>query len=250
MREHGANPLAMLGCAPMFLQMPIWVALYATLYFAFDLRHEAAFFGLFQKITAGAWPFLADLSSADHFFGEFDEPYRFLFWNITGINLLPILMGAMFFIQQKYMTPPPSPSMSPEQVTQQRMIRLMMIVVMPLFLYSAPSGLTLYILTSSTIGILEGRYVRKHVDELLAKGNDPSKPKKPGFMARLQAMAEAQQAMKEAQKNGGVPSPGGKKGGKRDPQAKAYAEAMGTSQTQAGSEAKEFETLQEAEVAR
>ena len=38
MAKYGVNPFQMLGCLPMFLQMPIWVALYALLYFMFDIR--------------------------------------------------------------------------------------------------------------------------------------------------------------------------------------------------------------------
>ena len=163
MQKYGVNPFQMLGCLPMFLQMPIWVALYALLYFMFDIRQEPAFFGVFQLI--GEWPFLADLSSADHFFGKFDEPTQFLFWNITGINILPILMGAIFFVQQKYMSPQ-SMATSPEQESQQKIMRVMMVVLFPLMLYSAPSGLTLYILTSSSVGILESRHIRKHIDSV------------------------------------------------------------------------------------
>jgi YidC/Oxa1 family membrane protein insertase len=163
MQKYGVNPFQMLGCLPMFLQMPIWVALYALLYFMFDIRQEPAFFGIFQMI--GEWPFLADLSSADHFFGRFLEPKQFLFWNITGINILPILMGGIFFVQQKYMSPQ-SMATSPEQETQQKIMRIMMVVLFPLMLYSAPSGLTLYILTSSSIGILESRHIRKHIDSI------------------------------------------------------------------------------------
>ena len=85
-------------------------------------------------------------------------------WNITGINLLPLLMGAVFFFQQKYMTP--STSMSSEQETQQKIMRVMMVVLFPVMLYSAPSGLTLYILTSSTVGIMESRHIRKQVDAM------------------------------------------------------------------------------------
>ncbi len=161
-REHGINPLQMLGCLPMFLQMPIWVALYAALYFSFDLRQQPAFWGVFQEI--GGWPFLADLASPDHFFWEAPEPFKFFLWNVTGINLLPILMGVIFFFQQKYMTP--KTSMTPEQETQQKIMRVMMVVMFPLMLYSAPSGLTLYILTSSSIGILESRHIRKQVDAM------------------------------------------------------------------------------------
>lgn len=171
MQKYGVNPFQMLGCLPMFLQMPIWIALYALLYFMFDIRQEPAFFGVFQMI--GDWPFLADLSSADHFFGKFDEPKHFLLWNITGINLLPIMMGLIFFIQQKYMSPQ-SMATTPEQASQQKIMRVMMVVLFPIMLYSAPSGLTLYILTSSTVGILESRRIRKHIDEL------PIEPKPAG----------------------------------------------------------------------
>jgi YidC/Oxa1 family membrane protein insertase len=127
----------------------------------FDIRQEPAFFGVFQQF--GGWPFLADLSAADHFFGQFDEPTHFLMWNITGINILPILMGAIFFVQQKYMTPMAT---TPEQASQQKMMRIMMVVMFPLMLYSAPSGLTLYILTSSSIGILESKHIRKQLDKI------------------------------------------------------------------------------------
>lgn len=180
MREHGVNPLQMLGCLPLFLQMPIWIALYAVLYFAFELRQEPAFWGFFQLFWD--WPFLADLSSPDHFFTEFKTPVSFLFWNLTGLNLLPILLGVLFFVQQKYMTPPTS-SLSPEQESQQKIMRLMMIVMFPLMLYSAPSGLTLYILTSSSIGIIESRHIRRQVDREdldveVVKGTSPSKDKK------------------------------------------------------------------------
>ncbi|MBT6270193.1 MAG: membrane protein insertase YidC [Phycisphaerae bacterium] len=163
MQKYGVNPFQMLGCLPMFLQMPIWIALYALLYFMFDIRQQPAFFGIFQML--GDWPFLADLSSADHFFGKFDTPKHFFLWNITGINLLPILMGAIFFIQQKYMSPQ-SMATSPEQASQQKIMRIMMVVLFPMMLYSAPSGLTLYILTSSSVGIIESKRIRKHIDQL------------------------------------------------------------------------------------
>ena len=163
MKKYGVNPFQMLGCLPMFLQMPIWVALYALLYFMFDIRQEPAFFGIFQQF--GGWSFLADLSASDHFFGQFDEPTHFLLWNITGINILPILMGGIFFVQQKYMSPQ-GMATTPEQASQQKMMRIMMVVMFPLMLYSAPSGLTLYILTSSSIGILESRHIRKQLDNI------------------------------------------------------------------------------------
>jgi membrane protein insertase Oxa1/YidC/SpoIIIJ len=59
---------------------------------------------------------------------------------------------------------PQSMATTPEQASQQKIMRIMMVVLFPIMLYSAPSGLTLYILTSSTVGILESRRIRKHID--------------------------------------------------------------------------------------
>ena len=187
MREKGANPLQMLGCLPMFLQTPIWIALYAMLYFAFELRHEPAFWGFFQFFWD--WPFLADLSSADHFFWQFSQPKKFLIGSLTGINLLPILMGVVFFIQQKYMSPPPSPSMTKEQLQQQKIMKIMMVVLFPIMLYNAPSGLTLYIFTSTLIGIIESRYVRKHISEMDLAPKKKPKPKAKRKPKDMQARA-------------------------------------------------------------
>jgi YidC/Oxa1 family membrane protein insertase len=177
MREHGVNPLQMLGCLPMFLQMPIWIALWAMLYLAFDIRQQPAFYGVFQIINN--WQFLADLSSPDNFWilpgGGFTIPL--LGWKVTSLNLLPLLMGLVFYFQQKYMSPPPTPNMTPEQLQQQKIMKVMMVVLFPLMLYKAPSGLTLYIFTSSCIGILESRYIRQHITEMEL---NPPKPREPG----------------------------------------------------------------------
>ena len=162
--ERGVNPLGCVGgMLPTFLQMPIWIALYAVLFFAFELRQEAAFFGLFQLVEN--WQFLGDLSRPDHFF-EFTRPFNIYITDLTGINVLPLLMGFMFFLQQKYMSPPPSPNTTPEQLQQQKIMKVMMVVLFPVMLYQAPSGLTLYILTSTCIGIIEGRRVRKLVEKM------------------------------------------------------------------------------------
>ena len=162
-REHGVNPLQMLGCLPMFLQTPIWIALWAALYFAFDLRQEPAFYGVFQLF--GGWAFLGDLAQPDHCFWTFDKPFRLLIFDVSGINLLPFLLGGIFWVQQKYMTPR-SASMTPEQETQQKIMRIMMVVLFPVMLYSAPSGLLLYIITSSSVGIMESRFIRRKVDQM------------------------------------------------------------------------------------
>jgi YidC/Oxa1 family membrane protein insertase len=187
-REKGVNPVGCLGgFLPMFLQMPIWIALYATLYFAFELRHQPAFFGVFQMING--WAFLGDLASSDHFFGELKEPWQFGWWNLTGFNLIPILMGAVFFLQQKFMTPPTTAPLTPEQQAQQRMMKIMTVVLFPVMLYTAPSGLTLYIMTSSLIGILESWHIRKHIKHLELNPPKPKERRKPDRLGKLYAEA-------------------------------------------------------------
>jgi YidC/Oxa1 family membrane protein insertase len=197
-REEGVSPAGFLGCLPMFLQSPVWIALYATLYFAVELRHEPAFFGVFQTATNNAWPFLADLSQPDRFipFGGagFTLP---LMGHIDALNLLPILLGVVFFIQQKYLTPPTTGAMTPEQEAQQKMMKIMMVVMFPLLMYAAPSGLSLYFITNSTLGILESRWIRSHAEKsgVLEPDRLKRRPREGGFLTRLKQMAEEQQKL-------------------------------------------------------
>jgi len=202
-REEGISPLGMLGCLPMLLQSPVWIALYATLFYAYDLRQEPAFYGVFQNITNGSWMFLADLSRADNAiplpeFMHFSFP---LWGTVSSINLLPVLMGAVFFVHQKYMTPPTQTTMTPEQESTQKMMKVMMVVMFPVIMYTAPSGLALYFITNSTLGILESKWIRAHMKKhgMLEIENIRAQNAKkgPGFLQRLSQAAEAQRDLKE-----------------------------------------------------
>ncbi|MAY75686.1 MAG: hypothetical protein CMJ31_13410 [Phycisphaerae bacterium] len=216
-REEGINPAGFLGCLPMMLQSPIWIALYATLYFAAELRHEPAFYGVFQAISGGHWQFLGDLASSDRAiplpsFAHVDIPFLSrIYGTISSINLLPILMGVLFFLHQKYLTPPSTATMSPDQEQMQKTMRVMFPLMMPIFMYTAPSGLVIYFITNSTLGILESRWIRSHAQKHGL--TDPEKIKaakaarrssgKQGFLQRLQAMAEEQQKLRAQAKTGG-----------------------------------------------
>ena len=112
-RERGVNPAS--GCVPMLLTFPVLIAFYSMLSVAIELR--------------GA-PFIAwihDLSAPDPFY------------------VLPILMGATMFIQQK-MTPTTADPM------QQRMMLIMPVVLTVTSVWWA-SGLLLYWTTSNVWGI-------------------------------------------------------------------------------------------------
>ncbi|NNE44288.1 MAG: membrane protein insertase YidC [Gemmatimonadetes bacterium] len=125
-KEAGVNPLA--GCLPLFLQMPIFFALYAVLFRTIELR-QAPFFGWIQ-----------DLSQPDV---VFHLPVALPFIG-TGISLLPIIMGITSFFQTKATTVDPS----------QKAMIYMMPIMMTFIFFTMPSGLVLYWLMSNlfTIG--------------------------------------------------------------------------------------------------
>ncbi|MFW6335790.1 MAG: YidC/Oxa1 family insertase periplasmic-domain containing protein [Phycisphaeraceae bacterium] len=233
-REKGINPANALGCLPMFLQMPIWVALYAMLYFAIELRHEPAFYGVFQHLGAlfgGNWPFLADLAVSDRFIPLMEPSEDTIFRlpiitiDYSAINILPPLMAVVMFFNMKFTQPPPPENETEEQKQQRRqqqMVMKIMPFLFPILLYSAPSGLTLYICASTAAGIFDSYLVRKHVRELEAAGKlFEKKPRKEGgLMDRLGKTVERkQQMMLEAQQKqqgkGGGGKGGGPSGGKQ-----------------------------------
>jgi YidC/Oxa1 family membrane protein insertase len=151
-KQQGFTPI--LGCLPMFLQMPIWIALWSALSTTFELRHSAFLWGF-------TW--IDDLAKPDRLIPFGAYAFRLpLIGMIDAFNVLPILLAFVFFLQQKY-TPKP-PAMTPEQQQQQKMMQWM-VLIFPLFLYGQPSGLNLYILASTGIGIWESKRIRRHIKE-------------------------------------------------------------------------------------
>ena len=152
-REQGASPV--MGFLPMMVQMPIWIALWSAVYASIDLR-GAAFL-----------PFwITDLSLPDAL-------YRFptaiiiplLGWKIESLNLLPLLMGVAFYLQQKLMPSQAAASTNPQVAQQQKMMMIMMPLLFPLMLYKAPSGVNMYIMSSTFAGVFEQYVIRKHIRE-------------------------------------------------------------------------------------
>jgi len=152
-REQGASPV--MGFLPMMVQMPIWIALWSAVYASIDLR------------GAPFLPFwITDLSVPDAL-------YRFptaiiiplLGWKIESLNLLPLLMGVAFYLQQKLMPSQAAASTNPQVAQQQKMMMIMMPLLFPLMLYKAPSGVNLYIMASTFAGVFEQYVIRKHIRE-------------------------------------------------------------------------------------
>lgn len=128
-RKHGLNPMAaMAGCVPVLLQMPVWFALYQTLQTAVELYHV-------PFLSARIIP---DLSDKGEYF------------------VIPAILGASSFIQQKLMPPQGDPM-------QQKMMQYMLpgiFIVMMLYL---PAGLGVYMLTNTWLGIAQQVAVERYL---------------------------------------------------------------------------------------
>jgi YidC/Oxa1 family membrane protein insertase len=152
-KEMGIAPF--LGWLPMFLQMPIWFALYSALQNDIVLRQAPFLWG---------WTWIHDLARPDRLFHWDQHPFTvpLIGMKVVSLNVLPLIVAVVMFLQQK-MQPQP-PTLTPEQASQQKMMRYMSLAF-SLFFYWMPSGLNLYILTSSSIAIVESKRIREHIKQ-------------------------------------------------------------------------------------
>lgn len=143
------------GCLPIFLQIPVFFGLFAALRASIDLRQAS-------------WLWVADLSQPDHFI-RFDNPvYNPMSFcsgccgtpapDITGLHILPILMTVAWVLNSYLM---PRPETTNPQMEQQRKMMMFMPLLFGLMMYSYAAGLSLYWLTSSVVGIIETRIIKK-----------------------------------------------------------------------------------------
>ncbi len=127
-RKEKVNPLG--GCLPILLQMPVFISLYWVLMESVELRHA---------------PFMLwinDLSVKDPFF------------------ILPLIMGATMFIQQKLNPTPPDPM-------QAKVMQWMPVFFTVLFLWF-PAGLVLYWVVNNTLSIAQQYVITRQIE----KGSD------------------------------------------------------------------------------
>ncbi|HEY2664358.1 MAG TPA: membrane protein insertase YidC [Candidatus Binataceae bacterium] len=135
-RNH-VNPMG--GCAPMLLQLPIFIGLYSALLNSIELRH-APFFG---------W--ITDLSRPDclHIPGMPVLPYI----DCAGIPVLVLLMGLSTFLQQKMMPQAADPN-------QQKMM-MFTPIIFTIMLVKFPAGLSLYYFSSNVLGIIQQYFLNR-----------------------------------------------------------------------------------------
>lgn len=138
-KREKVNPAA--GCLPILIQMPFFLAFYWVLLESVEMR-QAPF---------ALW--IDDLSSKDPYF------------------ILPLIMGAAMFLQQKLNPTPADP-------IQARVMQIMPIVFTAFFAFF-PSGLVLYWVTNTILSIAQQWRINKVVEEEGRKRRSSKKePKK------------------------------------------------------------------------
>ena len=134
------NPIT--GCLPMFLQIPVFFALYKTLSVTIEMRH-APFFGWVRDLSA------PDPAMIFNLFGllPYDPHTVPIIGGVLAIGIWPILYGISMTGQQA-LSPPPA------DATQAQIFRLMPILF-TLMLAGLPSGLLIYYTWSYSLLILQ-----------------------------------------------------------------------------------------------
>ncbi|MBI1392786.1 MAG: membrane protein insertase YidC [Alphaproteobacteria bacterium] len=145
-QKEKLNPLA--GCLPILIQMPIFYALYKTLFVTIELRHEG-FLGYIKDLSA------PDPTSIFNLFGLLPyEPTAVpLIGAFLGLGILPLLMGAAMWFQTKLNPPAADP-------TQQMIFNLMPLMFMFLFAGFA-AGLVLYWFWNTALSIAQQYFIMR-----------------------------------------------------------------------------------------
>ncbi len=155
-KAEKVNPLA--GCLPIFLQIPVFFALYKVLNLAIEMRHQP--FALWIR----------DLSAPDplHILNLFGllpfNPPAFL-----AIGLLALLLGFTMWLQFKLNPAPVDPS---QEIVFKIMPWMMMFVMAPF-----AAGLLIYWITSNLLTIAQQKYLYMRHPGLKAQGEKDAQDK-------------------------------------------------------------------------
>ena len=144
-KKEKMNPLA--GCFPILLQMPIFFALYKTLFVTAELRHQP--FLYIEDLSA------RDPTSMFNLFGllPYDPLSVPVIGTLLGIGVLPLLMGVAMWFQTK-LNPPPADPM------QRQMFAMLPFVFVFIFAPFA-AGLVLYWFWNTALSILQQWVIMK-----------------------------------------------------------------------------------------
>jgi len=147
-KQEGVNPLA--GCLPIFLQIPVFFALYKVLIVTVEMRHQP--FALWIK----------DLSAPDpaHILNLFGL-LNFTVPAFLGIGILAVLLGVTMYLQFKLQPA----QMDPMQQQIFAIMPWMMMFIMAPF----AAGLLIYWITSNILTIAQQKYLYSKHPQLKAQ---------------------------------------------------------------------------------
>jgi YidC/Oxa1 family membrane protein insertase len=137
-KAEGVNPFNP-GCLPMFLQMPIFLALFIVLRKAIELR------------GASSWvlPWVKDLSLPE---ALFTLPFAIPIYG-ANVALMPIIMAALTFYQQKAAITDPN----------QKAIVYIMPVIMLVMFNGFPAGVVFYWTVSSAFALVQQKWMKPKI---------------------------------------------------------------------------------------
>ena len=148
-KKEGANPLS--GCLPILLQIPVFFALYKTLFISIEMRH-APFFGWIHDLSA------PDPTSIFNLFGLLPYSVPDLgILNILSIGIWPLIMGVTMWLQQRLSPKPTDP--------QQAMIMGMLPILFTFMLAPFPAGLVIYWSANNIFTAAQQWYIMRRTDE-------------------------------------------------------------------------------------
>ncbi|MGD2168762.1 MAG: membrane protein insertase YidC [Chlamydiota bacterium] len=149
-QEKKANPL--MGCFPILIQVPFLIGMFDLLKSTFELRGASFIPGWITNLTA------PDVL--------FSWNYPIIFFG-TEFHLLPVLLGLVMYLQQKVtMKLPEDKSKWTDQQKQQKTVGNFMAILFLFMFYKFPSGLNIYWLSSSLLGMLQQYYNTKTMKKI------------------------------------------------------------------------------------
>jgi len=143
-KREKVNPAG--GCLPMFIQIPVFFALYKVLSVSLQMR-QAPFFGWIKDLSA------PDPSSVFTLFGLVPWPIP----SFLDLGLMPVLMGLTMYVQQR-MSPQPAGA----DKTQTNMFKYMPLMFM-FMMGQFAVGLIIYWTWSNILSIAQQKYIMKKV---------------------------------------------------------------------------------------
>jgi YidC/Oxa1 family membrane protein insertase len=153
-KEKKVNPVT--GCLPILIQIPFLVGMFDLLKSVFELRGASFIPGWIPNLTAPDVVF------------SWNRPIFFLG---TDFHLLPFLLAAVMFAQQKISSQlPKDPKLLTDTQKQQKMMGNVMTLVFTLMFYHFPSGLNIYWLSSTLLGIGQQWWMNRIKKRELFKG--------------------------------------------------------------------------------